>query len=113
MRIPPIPVPKLEPRRLVLDTLGDEELHTRRLASRLGKTEGSVRNMLMAMERDGLVTSRSLKVEGFMRRLRLWKVTGKALPDHPVAVERRAVREKSVIPAWSCDALVMAMGGKR
>jgi predicted transcriptional regulator len=113
MRIPPIPVPKLEPRLELLQALGDGEIHTRRLAGRVGKAEGSVRNMMNAMERDGLVVSRSVPVEGFMRRLRMWKATGKPLPAHPAAVERRAVREKVTGPVWSCDALTMALGVKR
>jgi hypothetical protein len=48
-----------------------------------------------------------------MRRLRMWKATGKRLAEPLLAVERRAAREKVSAPSWSCDALTMALGGRR
>lgn len=109
---PPIPAPKLGPRAELVAAVGAGEVYTALIARRLGKSRQSVDYMLKALERDGVLESRvvGLGRRCFVRKMRMWKVTGKPVPDHPEPTPRRAVREKARGGIdWSFDALMMVM----
>jgi predicted ArsR family transcriptional regulator len=100
-------------RQKLLDTVAPGELYTRQIANRLGKTESTVKAMLVTMAADGVVTSRFAAIDTCPRPVLMWQATGKPLPNRPTAIERRSVTEREHVPQFNFDALVMAMRGKR
>jgi predicted transcriptional regulator len=84
----------LETRKLLLSLIEGAELYTRQIAHRIDKGERTVAQMLSAMELDGLVTSR-VRTEGrynHVSQVRLWKATGKSMPDSPTPTLNRKTR---------------------
>lgn len=94
-------------RTALLALIADSELNTAAVARRAGKTERAVAYMLETLKKDGCARARAGQGLAPGKPQKLWKATGKPVPERPTATPKRRYAQRSKEePQFDCSGLL-------